>query len=144
MVKEFKFKETPLLQDLRLTKSGAKCLVEPIDAGRPISAYHDAVANEKSSLADLTLSGRPYRMSKAQIKALEVVYVATLAQVYKASRSLYMKLLRQMKPSAYLEIQGMHNFANATPTLVSPREMDQPPPELQLQDLYAIVVGEAA
>lgn len=53
--------------------------------------------------------GKHEKLSRTQIEGLQSIYLETLAQIYKQARQLYTKLLRQIKPSAFMEVQGMQS-----------------------------------
>jgi len=53
--------------------------------------------------------GKKVGLTRAQISGLQLIYLNTLASVYKQTRSLYFKLLKHIKPSAYIEIQGVQS-----------------------------------
>jgi len=130
-----------LYQELKQANSKNKVYLEAINPKKAISAYHGCVI--RASLADLACSGQSHALSKPQVEALQMIYVQTLAQVYKSTRSIYIKLLKQIKPSAYIEIQGMHShFQERSVDLgKGSRGANQLPKEIELQDLYSLVLS---
>lgn len=112
-MKEFKL--TEIYRELRLSSKQAKATVhtEAIDSSKPIVARYGSIA-EDSSFANIVVSKKARPLTKDQILALQYIYLGTLHQVYKKTRQIYIKFLKQIKPSAYLDVQGIQsNFHSA-------------------------------
>lgn len=116
IVKEFKLTETPIYKELLPSgRSGkaAKVHTEAIDSKKPIAKSFGVIGQE-TSFADIVVSKKSRHLTKDQILALQAIYLGTLHQVYKKTRKIYIKFLRQIKPSAYLDVQGIQsNFHSA-------------------------------
>ena len=80
----------------------------------------------------MVLSGHSKPLTKDQIVALQAVYMNILHQVYLSARATLLKLLKEVKPSTFLDIQGVLSAAGVS------NDYSQIP-KLVLQDLFTIV-----
>ena len=99
IVKEFKFKQMPLFDELKArcsnTKEGKKQIMEPIDSKKQIKSPESRkLSNGDASFAEQVTQGRKCLLTKIQILSLQKVYLETLAQVYKQARTTFLKALK--------------------------------------------------